>query len=106
MDFNKRKRFNFKDDLLGEQSVNKFLVKFFYEKLKEIGHITGFEVSRELNKQHAGSDTILTFKGGKSLVVDEKAAIHYAKTNLKAKAMPTFAFEVSYMHNGQLKEGW
>ena len=20
--------------------------------------------------------------------------------------MPTFAFEVSYMHNGQLKEGW
>ena len=106
MNFNKNNRFNFADDLLGEQAVNKFLVDFFYEKLKEKGDIIDFEVSRELNKQHAGSDVILTLKSGKSLVVDEKAAIHYAKTNLKEKAMPTFAFEVSYMHNGQLKEGW
>jgi len=106
MNFNKKNRFNFTDDLLGEQAVNKFLVEFFYEKLKEKGDIIDFEVSRELNKQHAGSDVILTLKSGKSLVVDEKAAIHYAKTNLKEKAMPTFAFEVSYMHNGQLKEGW
>ena len=106
MEFNKRNSFNFEDDLLGEQAVNKFLVDFFYKKFKEIGYIIDFEVSRELNKQHAGSDTVLTLKGGKKIVVDEKAAIHYAKTNLKEKAMPTFAFEVSYMHNGQLKEGW
>ena len=45
-------------------------------------------VSKELNKQHAGSDTVLTLKSGKKIVVDEKAAIHYAKTNLKEKAMP------------------
>ena len=106
MEFNKRNRFNFEDDLLGEQAVNKFLVDFLYERFKENGYIIDFEVSRELNKQHAGSDTILTIKGGKQIVIDEKAAIHYAKTNLKEKAMPTFAFEVSYMHNGQLKEGW
>ena len=106
MEFNKRNRFNFEDDLLGEQAVNKFLVDFLYEKFKENGYIIDFEVSRELNKQHAGSDTILTIKDGKQIVIDEKAAIHYAKTNLKEKAMPTFAFEVSYMHNGQLKEGW
>lgn len=106
MEFNKRNRFNFEDDLLGEKAVNKFLVDFLYEKFKENGYIIDFEVSRELNKQHAGSDTILTLKDGKKLVIDEKAAIHYAKTNLKEKAMPTFAFEVSYMHNGQLKEGW
>lgn len=106
MEFNKRNRFNFKDDLLGEQAVNKFLVDFLYEKFKEKGYIIDFEVSRELNKQHAGSDTILTLKNGKKIVIDEKAAIHYAKTNLKEKAIPTFAFEVSYMHNGQLKEGW
>ena len=106
MEFNKRNRFTFEDDLLGEQAVNKFLVDFLYEKFKENGYIIDFEVSRELNKQHAGSDTILTIKDGKQIVIDEKAAIHYAKTNLKEKAMPTFAFEVSYMHNGQLKEGW
>ena len=93
MEFNKRNSFNFEDDLLGEQAVNKFLVDFFYKKFKEIGYIIDFEVSRELNKQHAGSDTVLTLKGGKKIVVDEKAAIHYAKTNLKEKAMPTFAFE-------------
>lgn len=106
MEFNKRNRFNFEDDLLGEQAVNKFLVDFLYEKFKENGYIIDFEVSRALNKQHAGSDTVLTIKDGKQIVIDEKAAIHYAKTNLKEKAMPTFAFEVSYMHNGQLKEGW
>ncbi len=106
MEFNKRNRFNFEDDLLGEQAINKFLVDFLYKKFKEKGYVIDFEVSRELNKQHAGSDTILTLKNGKKIVIDEKAAIHYAKTNLKEKAMPTFAFEVSYMYNGQLKEGW
>ena len=92
--------------MLGEQAVNKFLVDFLYEKFKEKGYIIDFEVSIELNKQHAGSDIVLILKSGKKIVVDEKAAIHYAKTNLKEKAMPTFAFEVSYMYNGQLKEGW
>ena len=106
MDYSERTKYNFEDDLLGEQAVNKFLVDFLYEKFKEKGYIIDFEVSRELNKQHAGSDTVLILKSGKKIVVDEKAAIHYAKTNLKEKAMPTFAFEVSYMYNGQLKEGW
>ena len=106
MDYSERTKYNFEDDLLGEQAVNKFLVDFLYERFKEKGYIIDFEVSRELNKQHAGSDTILTLKSGKKIVVDEKAAIHYAKTNSKEKAMPTFAFEVSYMYNGQLKEGW
>ena len=106
MDYSERTKYNFEDDLLGEQAVNKFLVDFLYEKFKEKGYIIDFEVSRELNKQHAGSDTVLIHKSGKKIVVDEKAAIHYAKTNLKEKAMPTFAFEVSYMYNGQLKEGW
>lgn len=106
MDYSERTKYNFEDDLLGEQAVNKFLVDFLYEKFKEKGYIIDFEVSRELNKQHAGSDTVLILKSGKKIVVYEKAAIHYAKTNLKEKAMPTFAFEVSYMYNGQLKEGW
>ena len=44
MNFNKKNRFNFTDDLLGEQAVNKFLVEFFYEKLKEKGDIIDFSM--------------------------------------------------------------
>ena len=54
MDYSERTKFNFEDDLLGEQAVNKFLVDFLYEKFKEKGYIIDFEVSRELKKQHAG----------------------------------------------------
>ena len=53
MDYSERTKFNFEDDLLGEQAVNKFLVDFLYERFKEKGYIIDFEVSRELNKQHA-----------------------------------------------------
>ena len=35
MDYSERSKFNFEDDLLGEQAVNKFLVDFLYEKFKE-----------------------------------------------------------------------
>ena len=62
MDYSERTKYNFEDDLLGEQAVNKFLVDFLYEKFKEKGYIIDFEVSRELNKQHAGSDTVLICK--------------------------------------------
>lgn len=39
MDYSERTKFNFEDDLLGEQAVNKFLVDFLYEKFKEKGYI-------------------------------------------------------------------
>lgn len=47
MNFNKKNRFNFTDDLLGEQAVNKFLVDFFMKnsKKKEILLILRFQES-------------------------------------------------------------
>lgn len=47
MNFNKNNRFNFADDLLGEQAVNKFLVDFFMKnsKKKEILLILRFQES-------------------------------------------------------------
>ena len=39
MDYSERTKYNFEDDLLGEQAVNKFLVDFLYEKFKEKGYI-------------------------------------------------------------------
>ena len=47
MDYSERTKYNFEDDLLGEQAVNKFLVDFLYERFKEKGYIIDFEVSRE-----------------------------------------------------------
>ena len=38
--------------------------------------------------------------------IDEKAAIHYARNNLGAEPLSTFAFEVSYLKDGELKRGW
>lgn len=35
MDYSERTKFNFEDDLLGEQAVNKFLVDFLYERFKK-----------------------------------------------------------------------
>ena len=35
MDYSERTKFNFEDDLLGEQAVNKFLVDFFMKNSKK-----------------------------------------------------------------------
>ncbi len=35
MDYSERTKYNFEDDLLGEQAVNKFLVDFLYENSKK-----------------------------------------------------------------------
>ena len=43
MDYSEKTKFNFEDDLLGEQAVNKFLVDFLYERFKENGYIIDFE---------------------------------------------------------------
>ena len=34
MDYSERTKYNFEDDLLGEQAVNKFLVDFLYKKIQ------------------------------------------------------------------------
>lgn len=102
----------FKGDLKSERAVNEFLQKYLYSYLVDDGIIDSFNSNTTLDQQHNGIDTIMyiindeTEEAAKSINIDEKAAIHYARNNLGDKPLSTFAFEVSYLKDGELKRGW
>ncbi|MDU3878332.1 MAG: hypothetical protein E7G82_02710 [Veillonella sp.] len=102
----------FKGDLKSERAVNEFLQKYLYSYLVDDGIIDSFNSNTTLDQQHKGIDTIMyiindeTEEAARSINIDEKAAIHYARNNLGDKPLSTFAFEVSYLKNGELKRGW
>ena len=102
----------FKDDLKSERAVNEFLQKYLYSYLVDDGIINSFNSNTTLDQQHKGIDTIMyiindeTEEEARCINIDEKAAIHYARNNLGAEPLSTFAFEVSYLNDGELKRGW
>lgn len=102
----------FKGDLKSERAVNEFLQKYLYSYLVDEGIIDSFNSNTTLDQQHKGIDTIIyIIKDGndeqvRCVNIDEKAAVHYAMTNLSDEPLTTFAFEVSYMKGGELKRGW
>lgn len=102
----------FKGDLKSERAVNEFLQKYLYSYLVDDGIIDSFNSNTTLDQQHKGIDTIMyiindeTEEAARSINIDEKAAIHYARNNLGDKPLSTFAFEVSYLKDGELKRGW
>lgn len=102
----------FKGDLKSERAVNEFLQKYLYSYLVGDGIIDSFNSNTTLDQQHKGIDTIMyiindeTEEAARSINIDEKAAIHYARNNLGDKPLSTFAFEVSYLKDGELKRGW
>ena len=102
----------FKGDLKSERAVNEFLQKYLYSYLVNDGIIDSFNSNTTLDQQHKGIDTIMyiindeTEEAARSINIDEKAAIHYARNNLGAEPLSTFAFEVSYLKDGELKRGW
>ncbi|MDU6061869.1 MAG: hypothetical protein E6664_03325 [Veillonella sp.] len=102
----------FKDDLKSERAVNEFLQKYLYSYLVDDGIINSFNSNTTLDQQHKGIDTIMyiindeTEEEARCINIDEKAAIHYARNNLGAEPLSTFAFEVSYLKDGELKRGW
>lgn len=106
------KKSTFKGDLKSERAVNEFLQKYLYSYLVDDGIIDSFNSNTTLDQQHKGIDTIMyiindeTEEAARSINVDEKAAIHYARNNLGDKPLTTFAFEVSYLKDGELKRGW
>lgn len=102
----------FKGDLKSERAVNEFLQKYLYSYLVDDGIIDSFNSNTTLDQQHKGIDTIMyiindeTEEASRCINIDEKAAIHYARNNLGDKPLSTFAFEVSYLKDGELKRGW
>ena len=102
----------FKGDLKSERAVNEFLRKYLYSYLVDDGIIDSFNSNTTLDQQHKGIDTIMyiindeTEEEARCINIDEKAAIHYARNNLGAEPLSTFAFEVSYLKDGELKRGW
>lgn len=102
----------FKGDLKSERAVNEFLQKYLYSYLVDEGIIDSFNSNTTLDQQHKGIDTIIyIIKDGndeqvRSINIDEKAAVHYARNNLSDEPLTTFAFEVSYIKGGELKRGW
>lgn len=102
----------FKGDLKSERAVNEFLQKYLYSYLVDEGIIDSFNSNTTLDQQHKGIDTIIyIIEDGndeqvRCINIDEKAAVHYAMTNLSNEPLTTFAFEVSYMKGGELKRGW
>lgn len=106
------KKSTFKDDLKSERAVNEFLQKYLYSYLVDDGIIDSFNSNTTMDQQHKGIDTIMyiindeTEEEARCINIDEKAAIHYARNNLGAEPLSTFAFEVSYLKDGELKRGW
>ena len=106
------KKSTFKGDLKSERAVNEFLQKYLYSYLVDDGIIDSFNSNTTMDQQHKGIDTIMyiindeTEEAARSINIDEKAAIHYARNNLGDKPLSTFAFEVSYLKDGELKRGW
>ena len=106
------KKSTFKGDLKSERAVNEFLQKYLYSYLVDDGIIDSFNSNTTMDQQHKGIDTIIyiindeTEEEARCINIDEKAAIHYARNNLGAEPLSTFAFEVSYLKDGELKRGW
>jgi hypothetical protein len=87
---------NWEDDLNSEQEVAKFLDKYFYQK-----KMISFKRITDVDSQYEGIDIILSYNDLKNILVDEKAQCSYVNKNL-----PTFAFEVNFIKNNKLCDGW
>ncbi len=89
---------SFKNDLEKEQKLSVFLDTYYKKHLKHYA----FDRVRDLKRQIQGIDLILTHNiSGNRFLVDEKAQLDYINEDL-----PTFAFELVYQKDGEVKKGW
>lgn len=87
---------SFRSDLRAEQLLTSWLDAHLYPRLEG-----SFERVHDVDEQHAGVDLTVQSPSWGTLLVDEKATLHYLQ-----RPLPTFAFELSYLRNGKEKPGW
>ncbi|MDC6404231.1 MULTISPECIES: hypothetical protein [Maribacter] len=88
----------FTSDLGKEKRLSELLDTYYSKWLKHYD----FERVQSLQDQLRGVDVIFKHrKTQETFLVDEKAQLDYINEDL-----PTFAFELHYLKNGVLKEGW
>lgn len=91
---------SFKDDLRNEQILGSYLDKI-YSEIFDSKEIEIIRIS-DYDKQNSGIDlTIHHIKSSRIFNVDEKAQLDYINSDL-----PTFAFETSYLKQGEFRQGW
>ena len=89
-----------KDKDIIDNEISPFLDEFFYNKPFNLGTISKsvtFQRVTDKELQNKGVDGYL--KDG--IAVDEKIATHYVNSKLN-----TFAFEMSYVKNNKILDGW
>lgn len=88
----------FTSDLKKERNLAPFLDRLYSENLKSYDFVRNHDQKEQL----MGIDVVFTHKKtNRSFNVDEKAQLDYLNERL-----PTFAFEVSYLKDGERKKGW
>ena len=87
---------NFEKDLSKEQMLGKYLDGIYPHILK------GLNIQRisDDEQQHRGIDLVISHNG-KEYYIDEKAQLDYLEIDL-----PTFAFEITYIKDGEQRLGW
>jgi hypothetical protein len=85
---------DFESDLLQEQILSKYLDSIYAAKNLQ------FERVFDLERQMQGIDVIIKHDFN-NYFIDEKSQLHYINSDL-----PTFTFELSYLKDGKLKQGW
>jgi hypothetical protein len=85
---------SFKSDLNQETLLSEYLDNLYRGKKID------FQRVFDLDKQHQGIDIVIQHNSV-DYFIDEKAQLHYLN-----KDLPTFTFELSYLKNNKLKDGW
>lgn len=98
---------NFTSDMQIEKIIGQWLDTYVYS---DTSLFTNVEREFSLDSQHKGIDVVIQspaiFKDDLKHNVDEKTAIYYVKGNLSESSLPTFAFELNYMKDNQIHDGW
>ena len=92
----------FVEDLEYEKKLASFLDNTYYRDKKIFPQRFTLQRVTDLEMQHKGVDLIIyNQEDGQKIYIDEKAQAHYIN-----KSLPTFAFELSYLKENNLKIGW